>query len=221
MSRVTAHIHGYALIVLSLPVLICGCHRWHRGPYDMGMTPTAPIEVPVANPANVGELDPDFLWRMIVDSVDDYFRIDLEQPVRRDNLNWLEGRLKTFPETSGTSFEPWRREAAPGFERLQSTFQTVRRTATVRVIPETTGYQIAIEVMKEQEDVDQSQFAASGAASQRHDGTIVRQQNQVRQLPVTLGWYEIGRDRDLERRIMEGILGRITNVEPPRHKVLH
>lgn len=180
-----------------------------------------PIEVPVANPISIGDTDPDFLWRQIVDSVDDHFRIESEQPVRRDDVQWLEGRLTTYPEVSGTILEPWRRDTARGFERLQSTFQTVRRTALVRVIPEPTGYQIRVEVKKEQEDVDQSQFAAAGAAAQRHDGTIVRNENQIRQFPVTLGWIEIGRDRDLERRIMENILGRITNVAPPRKGLHH
>ncbi|MCR9295834.1 MAG: hypothetical protein NXI32_24210 [bacterium] len=209
----------------TLLMLCCaGCHHWNWpavGLPPMNLGPPPPIEVPVSNPANVGEVDPDFLWRMVVDTVDDHFRIDTEQPVRRDNVNWLEGRLTTFPEISGTSFEPWRRDAAMGFERLQSTFQTVRRTATVRVIPDPTGYQISVEVIKEQEDVDQSQYAAAGAAAQRHDGTIVRNENQIRQLPITLGWYEIGRDRILEQRIMEGILGRVSNVEPPRRKLLH
>ena len=93
------------------------------------------VEVPVSNPSRVGPLDPEFLWFQIVDAVDDYFRIQSEQWVRRDNVQWLEGRLTTYPEVSGTSLEPWRREAARGFERLQSTVQTIRRTATVRVVP--------------------------------------------------------------------------------------
>lgn len=184
------------------------------------MAPPA-VEVPVANPARIGAVDPDFLWRQIVDAVDDYFRIENEQPVRRDNLNWLEGGLTTYPEVSGTSLEPWRGDASRGFERLQSTFQTIRRRATVRVIPESGGYSIDVQVVKEQEDVDQSQFATAGSAAQRHDGSIVRNENQLRQLPVTLGWYEIGRDRDLERRLMEGILGRITDVEAPAKGFLH
>lgn len=204
------------LFCIALVLCILGCQRFHLGGVKNPLSVPQGIEVPVANPANIGDTDPDFLWRMIVDSVDDHFRIDNEQPVRRDNTQWLEGRLTTFPEVSGTVFEPWRRDTARGFERLQSTFQTVRRTALVRVLPEPTGYQIRVEVKKEQEDVDQSQFAAAGAAAQRHDGTIIRNENQIRQFPVTLGWIEIGRDRDLERRIMEGILGRITNVGPPK-----
>jgi hypothetical protein len=170
-----------------------------------------PIEVPVNNPSHVPNMDPEFLWRQVVDSVDDYFpAFESEMPVRRRADRIQEGKLVTYPEISGTSFEPWRREAAPGPERLQSTFQTIRRTATVLVIPDNTGYIIDVRVIKEQEDVDQSQFSAAGSASQRHDGTIVRNENQLRQLPVTLGWYEIGRDMDLERRILAKILGRVS-----------
>ncbi len=207
-------------------LLASGCHRLPsaaQNGLDKGiemLSPPPPIEVSVSNPAHVGTVDPDFLWRQIVDAVDDHFRIDSEQPVRRDNMNWLEGRLTTFPDVSGTSFEPWRRDTARGFERLQSTIQTVRRTANVRIVPEATGYMIDVQVMKEQEDVDQSQFATAGAAAQRHDGSIIRHVNQLRQAPITLGWYQIGRDRDLERRILESILGRITNVAQPSHGLL-
>ncbi len=215
---------------MCLPLALClpisGCHRWQGG-LEKGLNllpaplaPPPPIELPVANPAHIGDVDPDFLWRQIVDAVDDHFRIDKEQPVRRDNMNWLEGSLTTYPIVSGTSLEPWRNDASRGFERLQSTFQTIRRKATVRIIPEVTGYLVDIQVMKEQEDVDQSQFSTAGASAQRHDGSIVRHENQLRQAPVTLGWYEIGRDRDLERRLMESILGRISNDEPPPRRLL-
>ena len=213
------------MYVLCWPLVsMSGCHRMPSMALDKGMdllAPPPPIEMPVSNPAHIGAVDSDFLWRQIVDSVDDHFRIDTEQPVRRDNMNWLPGSLSTYPEVSGTSLEPWRRDTARGFERLQSTIQSIRRTANVRIVPEATGYLVEVQVMKEQEDVDQSQFATAGAAAQRHDGSIIRHENQLRQAPITLGWYEIGRDRDLERRILENILGRITNVEPPRKGFLH
>ncbi|QDV22409.1 hypothetical protein [Aureliella helgolandensis] len=219
--RSSVVVFGWAAALLcAFPM---GCRQWAYGPEGMGLGPgpPAPIEVPVANPAHVGNVDPDFLWRQIVDTVDDHFRIRSEQPVLRNNLTVLEGNLSTYPEVSGTSLEPWRNDAARGFERLQSTFQTIRRTANVRVVPEAGGYLIDVSVVKEQEDVDQSQFSTAGALAQRHDGTIVRNENQLRQMPVTLGWYEIGRDRDLEHRLMENILGRISNVEPPPQKLLH
>lgn len=198
-----------------------GCQRFQTACQEaMPAIFNRPIEVPVANPTRVGPIDPEFLWFQVVDAVDDYFRIQNEQWVRRDNVQWLEGRLTTYPEVSGTSLEPWRRDPAGGFERLQSTFQTIRRTATVRVMPEETGYMIEVQVLKEQEDVDQAQASTAGSTAQRHDGTIVRNENQQRQLPVTLGWFEIGRDTQLENRIMSGILGRIADVEPPKKRLL-
>ena len=206
-----------ALCSLGAVTVLTGCQRFLATCQDMAPAMFVPtVEVPVSNPARVGEMDPEFLWLQVVDSVDDYFRVQSEQWVRRDQQQWLEGRLTTYPEVSGTSFEPWRRESARGFERLQSTFQTIRRTATVRVVPEESGFLIDVQVVKEQEDVDQAQASTAGSSAQRHDGTIVRNENQQRQLPVTLGWFEIGRDTDLERRIVSGILGRVSNVEPPR-----
>lgn len=207
-----------AILCLGCLFGLIGCgHFFGKGQ----LNPLAPIPVPVSNPAHVGQVDPSFLWEQVVDAVDDDFRIDFEQPVRRDNIKELEGSLRTFPEVSGTSFEPWRRDTTRGYQRLQSTFQTIRRTATVRIVPEATGYMIDVNVLKEQEDVDQSQFATAGSAAQRHDGTIVRNENQVRQAPSLLGWYAIGRDQELEQQIMQRILGRISEVEPPRRKLLN
>lgn len=206
-------------LLCSLVTLVMGtgCQRFMATCQEMAPAMFAPtVEVPVSNPARVGLMDPEFLWLQVVDSVDDYFRVQSEQWVRRDQQQWLEGRLTTFPEVSGTTFEPWRRESTRGFERLQSTFQTIRRTATVRVIPEESGFLIEVTVVKEQEDVDQAQASTAGSSAQRHDGTIVRNENQQRQLPITLGWFEIGRDTELERRIMSGILGRVSNVDPPK-----
>jgi hypothetical protein len=181
--------------------------------------PPPPVEVPVSNPSRIGPIDPEFLWFQIVDSVDDYFKIQNEQWVRRDNVQWLEGRLTSYPQVSGTSLEPWKNDSQRGFERLQSTIQTIRRTATVRVTPDETGYTIEVNVLKEKEDVDQSQSSSASSAAQRHDGTIVRLDNQQRQFPVTLGWFEIGRDAELERKIMQGILGRVSNVEPAKRRL--
>lgn len=206
--------------VLTVVVLIttAGCHRWAPPlPFlpPPGPPRPHPIEVPVSNPTTIPPVAPDFLWEQIVDSIDDYFRIDYESPVRRTETFWQPGTLETFPEISGTTLEPWRGEAARGYQRLQSTIQTIRRTATVEVAPVEAGYALSIKVVKEQEDVDQSQFAAAGAAAQRHDGALIENSEQVRQMPITLGWFEIGRDTELERRIMADILGRITGVDKP------
>jgi hypothetical protein len=219
-KRLDTSLIALALIWLSM----LGCQRFQQTCRDAatGLFPPPPVEVPVSNPTRIGPVDPEFLWFQIVDSVDDYFKIKNEQWVRRDNVQWLEGRLTSYPQVSGTCLEPWKNDTKRGFERLQSTVQTIRRTATVRVTPDEAGYTIEVNVLKEKEDVDQAQASTVGSAAQRTDGTIVRGlDNQQRQFPVTLGWFEIGRDAELERQIMQGILGRVSNVEPPRKKLLN
>lgn len=197
----------WGAIAVACVVAALGCRR--LPPLPLPPSAPMPIEVPVNNPSHVPNMDPQYLWEQVADSVDDYFSdFESEEPVRRRADRIQEGKLVTYPEISGTIFEPHRRETS-GYEKLQSTFQTIRRTATVTVIPDATGYIIEVRVIKEQEDVDQSQFSAAGSAAQRHDGTIVRNENQLRQLPATLGWYEIGRDTALERKILARILGRI------------
>ncbi len=210
------------LFFAAVGLVLVGCRHWHIPPMPLPpvFSPPPPIEVSLSNPAQIGPIAPDFLWQQIVDAIDDYFRISTEQRVRRDANNWMEGRLETYPEVGSTLLEPWRRDATRGFERLQSTFQTIRRTTVVRAMPNPQGYLIEVNVAKEQEDVDQSQFATSSTAARTHDGSVIRTDNIVRGLPLTLGWFSAGRDMELERRLLESIVGRVTNVEKPRRKLL-
>ncbi len=203
------------ILVVLIVVGCCGCHHF----FPFKRQPPQ-IEVPIANPFQVGPADPALVWQEVVDAVDDYFRIKTESRVRRDSAAWMEGRLETFPEIGATLFEPWRRDSTPGFERIQSTFQTIRRTAFVKVLPGADGYLIDVKVVKEQEDVDHSQFPTAGSAVQRHDGTVVRTNNVLSDLPSTVDWYPagIGRDLDLERRLAEQIAGRLTNIESPERR---
>lgn len=212
---------GYRIMLgcsIGLLLGIAGCNHFFQG---RNRPPT--IEVPIANPFQVGLADPSLVWLQVVDAVDDYFKIKSESPVRRDSDAWLEGRLETFPEIGATLFEPWKRDSSPGYERVQSTFQTIRRTAFVKVLPGPDGYLIDVKVIKEKEDVDHSQFASAGSAVQRHDGTILRNVNTLSAMPQTVNWYPagLGRDLELERRLAENIAGRLTKIEPPRRSGLH
>lgn len=217
LALLRTHILRCALMTSLITCLIThlGCRHFFRG---TGRPPQ--IEVPVSNPFQVGLADPSLVWQQVVDAVDDYFRIKSETPVRRDSAAWLEGRLESFPEVAGTLFEPWRRDSTPGFERVQSTFQTIRRTAYVKVLPGPDGYLIDVKVVKEQEDVDHSQYPTAGSSVQRHDGTVVRNASVLTDIPTTIDWYPagIGRDLDLERRLAESIAGRLTNIEAPQSK---
>ncbi|MCC6508332.1 MAG: hypothetical protein IT423_04445 [Pirellulaceae bacterium] len=196
----------------ALVVTATGCHHFFQGPRRAPQ-----VEVPLVNPFQVGPADPELVWSQVVDTVDDYFRIKSETRVRRDSAAWMEGRLETFPEIGGTLFEPWRGDSTRGFERIQSTFQTIRRTAFVKVVPGADGYLIDVKVVKEKEDVDHSQYPTAGSSVQRHDGSVVRTANVLNDLPMTIDWYPAGagRDLELERRLAERIAGRLTNIEAP------
>ena len=185
--------------------------------------PRVPLDgsVPVNNPVPLAEQDPEFLWLQIVDTVDDYFRIKTEQRFRRDAEQWLEGRIETYPEIGATKMEPWRKDSMKGYQRWQSTFQTIRRTAFIRVTPMQTGYSMSVEVTKELEDVDRSASSGEGSAAVRHDGGVVRSDNQLLGLPITLGWIRQENDTELEQRILREVLGRVTEVRTPRKKLLH
>jgi hypothetical protein len=180
--------------------------------YRMGAASNVP-QVP--NPAPLPPLPPEVVWLQVVDVVDDHFRILREQPVQNRGGVVMEGRLDTANRIGGTWLEPWRTDSTHGFEKWQSTLQTIRRRATVTVRPEPSGYSLEVIVFKELEVVNRSQASTEAAAAFRHDGTIVRTESLLNSRPRTLGWQPIGRDASLEARILGDILGRLTQPDAP------
>ena len=176
---------------------------------------------PITNPLTIPDADPEFVWNQLVDTVDDYFRIDFEQRMIRTGDQWIEGEIVTFPEIGATFFEPWHKHSTNGFQRLQSTLQTIRRTCRIRIMPEMQGYSVSVIVNKDLEDVDRSQYSSDGGATERHDGSVVRTDPTLQGQPITLGWIEQERDDELEQRILREFLGRVTNVAPPRRRWFH
>jgi len=184
--------------------------------------PNVPLDgsVAVVNPVPLAEQDPEFIWLQIIDTVDDYFRIKTEKRFERSAQRWQEGSVETYPEIGATYLESWRKDALPGFQRLQSTFQTIRRTCYIKVTPMTTGYSMSVEVIKELEDVDRSASSGEGSAAVRDDGTVVRVDAQLLSQPLTLGWIRQENDTELEQRILREVLGRVSEVKPPRRKLI-
>jgi hypothetical protein len=154
-------------------------------------------------------MDREFLWNQTIDAIDDYFRIEREDRVRLIGGILTEGRIDTFPITGSTILEPWRRDSTPGYEKAHATLQSIRRRATVRVIPAEGGYLLDVVVQKELEDLDKPQHATAGGATLRYDGTLVRQEGASGRYSVTLGWIPIGRDFTLEQRILADIVARL------------
>ena len=120
--------------------------------------PAGPEPLPgIANPILVPVTDDQMAWDQIVDVVSDYFRVTREQQARRSGEAWSEGRIETQTQSGATVLEPQRGDSVGWFNRWESTFQSIRRTAVVRVIPDPNGYQVEVVVQKELEDLPQPQ----------------------------------------------------------------
>jgi hypothetical protein len=201
-----------SLVVMMLVVCV-GCGRFayrldNRTPVDF-----------VPNPLELPAAEDDFVWSQVIDAIDDYFRVSREQPVQNSNGIVLDGRVETSYRIGDSLLEPWRKDSTSGFERIQSTLQSIRRRAIVTVRPGGAGYYLEVIVQKDLEDTDRSQYATESTTAVRHDGTIVRRENGFDDSPQTLGWIPLGRDTSLEQKILQDIHGRIT--KPDRKKLFH
>ncbi len=210
MPRRVALRIGFAICLLAMPA---GCRSL------LYRFTTHVPESFVSNPVSLPPAEDNFVWLQVVDVVDDFFHIRNEQPVQNRGDIVLDGRLETSYRAGATLSEPWAKDSTSGFERLQSTFQSIRRRAIVTVRPEGAGYELEVIVQKELEETDRSQYATEGAASPRREVTIVRTDDSVDDTPRTLGWIPLGRDESLEQVILQDILGRVT--KPDGKGLLH
>lgn len=179
----------------------------------------------VENPLFVPIADHEFVWDQVVDEIDDYFKISLEERVRVVGNVLTEGRIETYPTPGATLLEPWRKDAASHYEKIYSSLQSIRRHAVVRVAPTSGGYTIEVAVFTELEDVSSPEHATAGVTSLRHDGSLVRVELDNEATPTTLGWIPQGRDAALERRIINQLRSRFTDQQPqtpvPNFRVPH
>jgi hypothetical protein len=180
----------------------------------------APIGTFGPTTAVIPPLDAELVWKRLVDVVDDYFKIESEQRVVFADGIPTEGRIDTFPQTGATLFEPWRGDSVGFRERLESTFQSIRRSSTVRLAPDPAGWRLDVEVLKELENLPRPMQATTGGASFRNDDSLYRYGSPLPTLgeqigeqprPVAnptrnAGWIPIGRDPLLERRILDKTL---------------
>ena len=64
-------------------------------------------------------------------------------------------------------------------------------------------------VEKALEDVDRPAQGTPGSAVPRHDGSLLRLQDQVGRQSKTLGWIPMGRDLALEQEILRELNARL------------
>lgn len=211
---------GILFLVIIFVGSISGC-RWIRlmTPFAPSVDGYAATGVPIENPLMVPVADREFVWNQVVDTLDNYFRIEREERVKLVDGILTEGRIETYAATGSTVFEPWGRDSSPGYERLHATLQSIERRATVLVTPTDGGYLIHVTVNKTQEEVTQPEHASVGKVIRRHDGSLVKKDRPhtgssaaTVGSPQTVGWIPIGRDLTLERRILHELRSRL--LEP-------
>jgi hypothetical protein len=215
-----------AFALIALIVGGCGMGPDYTAPYAAlpecppGVVATAPAPVAVApppptayaNPIFIPIADPECAWEQIEDVVDDYFRIESEDPARIVNNVPTEGTMRTVPEVSPTIFEPWRRDTGDPEQRTENTLQTMRRRAVIRVMPVQGGQNVEVAVFKDLEDNARPEHATAGAATFRYDSSLSRVTNPVGGDAITKGWINQGRDTSLEQQIICNLLTRTSTA---------
>lgn len=189
--------------------------------------PAGPVvQGPPPLPANsvvIPPLDAEVVWQQMVDTVDDFFKIQAEQRVVFSGGIPAEGRIDTYPQTGATLLEPWRGDSVGFRERLESTLQSIRRSGSMRLIPDPAGWRIEAVVLKELENLPRPMRATAGGASFRNDDSLYRygtplptlgQQVGDQPRPVAnptpnIGWIPLGRDPLLEKKMLGKVLGRL------------
>lgn len=149
----------------------------------------------VSNPLIVPTSDFDTVWKKSVEVVDIYFDIRTE--------NRLARKIECDPKISPTLLEPWKPDAVGFDDRLESTFQTIRRFAIVYVNDAPGGgYSVKVEVYKELEDLAKPDRQAGGRAVFINDFPVNRTREIVGPVPLPLQWIPRGRDYKLEQVIL-------------------
>jgi hypothetical protein len=188
------------------------------GAATIPMVPGAPVPMPTPLPAppsmiTVPVMDDDVAWDQISDVVSDYFRISREQRARRGADGWTEGRIETVPQDGATALEPHRKDSVGRFNLWESTFQSIRRRASVRVVPEANGYLVEVVVEKELEDLRRPEKSTAGAATFRYDQSLPTQRmEEVSRTRQSMRWIPLGRDAALEQRILADIHARLNGL---------
>mgnify|MGYP000975489035 CR=1 FL=1 len=109
---------------------LCGCALPVFAPPEAFLPPASAV---TNNRILVPVVDQDQVWEQVVDVVDDYFKIEHEERIRLVGDILTEGRLETFPRSGSTLLEPWNKDSVTAYEQLESTLQSTRRRASVRV----------------------------------------------------------------------------------------
>jgi hypothetical protein len=198
-------------LVIGLALMaLAGCAAGLPG----GLPPPDAVLYP--NPSLVANPSHEIVWDQVADVVSLFFRIEKEQPVRIAGNMFTEGRLDTQFQGGATWLEPHRRDSVGAYNRWESTLQTIRRKARVRVQadPAHGGFLVEVIVEKQLEALPKPEQTTAGTTSflsensPRGAGSVEIKKNELTE------WISLGRDVALEQRILALIHARL-NPPPP------
>ena len=196
-------------LVTIVTLLATGCQSLRNTPVaESGVLlqspqQAGPVGIDCTNPRFVPVTNQDWAWEQIIDVVDDYFRIDREHRVEQVGTVMTEGHIDTLWQVGATWMEPHRPDSAGWDNRWESTFQTIRRRAVVRVFPAQGGYLVDLTVFKELEDLPRPENSTSGAATLRHDNALPsRLDEKVSRTRFSENWIPLGRDCEVEQQML-------------------
>ncbi|MGL4512804.1 MAG: hypothetical protein ACRCT8_06910 [Lacipirellulaceae bacterium] len=170
---------------------------------EFGLPREPTVENRLPNPVYIQTSNPDAAWEAMAGALAAIFPIQSEQRATVGPGVATEGAFETPWQTGATIFEPWRRDSAGAFNRWQSTLQTIRRRAKVRVVPVNGGYEVGVRVDKQLEDLVRPERATAGAASLRNDASLPTDRlNPPSTVLSSDRWIDIGRDEPLEQRLL-------------------
>lgn len=226
-SRPFALVFGGAFAVgaplLAIFPILPGCSSFPSEPKPEVSVGTYQTDAP--NPLFVQTNDADYLWNAAVDVVDNYFEIEYESPIRVFDKQTAsgqaysastEGRIDTKPTIAAGVLEPWRKNSIGCEKRWEATFQTIRRKAVVRVVPDGSGFLVYLAVYNEIEDLPRP-LGSTVAVNFEFTDDLTQIEQASGGSVKSKGWIPIGRDQELETRMLQEIAWRLGN--PPT--ILH
>lgn len=151
-----------------------------------------------ANPMFVPANDLEGVWESSVDVLHAN-----QLPIERENR--LDGVIETGYKVGSGVLEPWHQDSVTMSDRFESSFQSIRRRATISITGAQGGYLVGIEVLKELEDPEELIINSAGHATFPEATPLERDLDVVVGPATETGWILKGRDGNLEQELLRGL----------------
>lgn len=142
----------------------------------------------------------DVLWERTVDVLHDYhFNIERENRVARV--------IETAPRVGSSLMEPWHRDSVGLPNRLESTFQCIRRRVVVTfLLSDSPGaYLVQVQAFKEKEDSIAANVQSPGGSTFLESDPLTVNLDPLIGSGTAPGYIPLGRDTQLETALLHSL----------------